>query len=207
MFLIAGHPRSGTHFTKELLSKFGLDIRGEKYGRKQSLQEEDNVDGIVSWMHVYLFPEEFPVVLHQIRHPLQVIASSQTLYNNAFRRMFRQIDAPKRWLLFTHLRRKIPFPQETVTRWAMYTWLYWNEWIETDSRVKHQYRVENIENEWYSILDILDIPPLPMPELNTTVNTRKGRFQSLTWEQLYGIDPELTDRIREKAIDYGYTLE
>ena len=84
-FLVLGHPRSGTGFMVNLLSKFGYGIGHEKMGK----------DGISSWMftvddyQVYsdksLNRENFAFeyIIMNLRHPIDIISSTYYTENTS----------------------------------------------------------------------------------------------------------------------------
>src|SRR6188472_3358246 len=115
MLLITGCGRSGTHFTARLLQEMGLDVGHETVGK----------DGAASWKHIVsgtfvyvgknrtqeIRDENFTPILHQVRHPLKVIASMQTF-------------SPSTWgfmAQFISLDLKTP-----VIARAMQGWVEWN---------------------------------------------------------------------------------
>ena len=204
MFLVTGFPRSGTHFTKTLLRNYGLKAAGEEYGRLKPLSHEKKADCVVSWQHLDLHQEHFPVILHQVRHPLKVISSAQTLYNNSLRKIFKKINAPNYWSFQLHFRKTRFFNDDIIIHRLMYSWLYWNEQIERDPRNELVFRLENIENSWSDILDKIGAENSDMPALRKNVNTRKGKYDTLTWEKLHEVDDNLANKIILKAKEYGY---
>lgn len=84
--LITGCGRSGTTYISAVLQEFGLDVRHECYG----------ADGICSWPMTVVDDDlpwkwlppgrnkdmKFTHILHQVRHPLKVIASFYTYVND-----------------------------------------------------------------------------------------------------------------------------
>lgn len=77
--LVVGHPKSGTGYMAKLLQAHGLGVGHERMGR----------NGIASWMFAAVTTSvphsfdgsaralfEFHYVLHVVRHPLPVIAST-----------------------------------------------------------------------------------------------------------------------------------
>jgi|GEM_PF-6136216 len=208
MFLVTGHPRSGTSYTEQLLRETGLTIGGERFGRRRPLEAEPDVDGVVSWQHLPLYKGRFTTVFHQVRHPLNVISSSQTLYSGSYKTLFRYLDIPVKWYVHLYLR-KIPllFPETMLIRWSMYTWFHWNTRIERDARIEMRYKVENLPERWSEFLQNLEVPPREMPKLSSRVNTRRNRYKALKWEDLYEADEFLAEKIRQKARDYGYQAD
>ncbi len=206
MFLVTGFPRSATNYTKALLREIELEIRGEQFGRIRDISEEKTPDGVVSWQHLDLFKDRFTTVLHQLRHPLKVISSSQTLLNNTFRRIFKATGSPRKWSYQLHLRRFSLISDEKIIYWTMCSWLGWNELIERDERTALRFRIENIENRWEEISKLIGVENKEMPVIRKDVNTRKSRYDKLDWRDLYEISPNLTKEIIKKAEIYGYEI-
>ncbi len=202
LFLITGHPRSGTTYTRTLLEAAGLKVGGEHWGRPGYAEGRPPVAGIVSWFHAVLLPDEIGPVVHQVRHPLDVIPSAQTLTNGAFRLMFQHTSAPKQWYPMLRLRRLFKgITTRNALHWAMHTWLHWNEMLDSDDRVVLRYRVEEIEHNWSAIMDAIGIEAPPFPrDVPHNVNTRKSQYADKR------MDPELTNRIVAKAKEYGYEI-
>ena len=207
MFLVTGFPRSATNYTKALLREIGLEIRGEQFGRIRDISKENEPDGVVSWQHINLFKDRFTTVLHQVRHPLKVISSSQTLLNNTFRRIFKATGAPWSWSYQLHLRKLALVSDEKIIYWTMRSWLRWNELIERDQRTALRFRIENIENRWEEISELIGVENKETPEIRKDVNTRKSRYEKLRWDDLYAVSRKLTNEIIKKAEKYGYEIE
>jgi hypothetical protein len=128
---------------------------------------------------------KFDRIIHVVRHPLHVIASTAfTDMNGAieWQAQFVPVTAPK-----TH-----------EVRRAVQTWLGWNELIEqqTDIRV----RVEDAENELPKILgeQVVQDPPLPC------VNARD--HPDLQWARVsMACAGDEFPRLWKMAERYGYT--
>ena len=84
-FLVLGHPRSGTGFMANLLSKYGYEIGHEEMGK----------DGISSWMftvddyQVYVDNSlnrenfNFDYIIMNLRHPIDIISSTYYTENTS----------------------------------------------------------------------------------------------------------------------------
>ena len=208
MFLITAHPRSGTSYTEKLLKQAGFRIGGERYGRRRLLEEEAEVDGVVSWQHVVLYKDDFRQVFHQTRNPLEVIASAQTLHNGSFRKIFKNFEKkPENIKVKMFVRKLLPgLVKKSVIEWAMLSWVYWNELIENDSRVVYRYKIEDMETEWSNIMDILGKKDLEKPELREDINTRESSYSKIDKKYMEMINPDLTEKIISKGRKYGYEL-
>lgn len=187
MFLITGCGRSGTRYIAQALRRCGLDVDHEKPGR----------DGMSSYYYCFdtdWYPGsshpvprlEFDVILHQIRYPLDVIASLLT-------------TSSWNWVC-----QFLPVDQETplLTR-CCYHWLIFN--LHAEKQAKFTYRIEALEQVWDRLQQTLGfhtpyevIKPIPK-----TINTRKHR--DVTWEEVRDSIPITTYReIVAATKRYGY---
>ncbi len=189
--LITGCARSGTMYASRLLSSAGLRIGHETMGK----------DGIASWLlavdsdfvpwgpvrHCFQFKE----ILHQVRRPLAVISSMQTI-------------TPQSWQYMCH---HVPCSVEEplLLRCAKY-WRYWN--LRAESIATWRYRVEDIEKVWGSMCERLAMPAdQPFPSaVPRDINTRKPAFSNVRWDDLLVLDRKLCFSIQEQAVRYGYPL-
>lgn len=191
MFLITGFPRSGTGYASSVLRSAGIDAGHEVLGD----------DGVVSWPHFFgggalswmgeVESVAFDVILHQVRDPLKVIASAQTLKDESFEYMFDRLGYRPRG--------------KSRLRWAMWAWLEINEAIEKVASFR--YRVEDFSESWPEIcrqIGVDQVPPFPK---DVSKNTNARPHDDLTWEALRRCDRRLYRRIRAKADKYGYREE
>ena len=212
MFLITAHPRSGTGFTWAALDSAGVAVGNEHFeqgtGPQPDPANERPVLGVVSWRHVALMPDRFDTVLHQVRHPLKVISSAQTLKANTFKLFFHHIGRPSIFTPFQMVLKKWHRAGERqLGRWAMFTWLRWNELIETRVSVAKRFQIEHVVEEWPQICRLLKVEPRSFPErLPTDHHSRKARYRQLTTQDLFRLDPDLAQAIVAKAIAYGYDM-
>lgn len=194
MRLVTGHPRSGTHFTAKLLRRMGYptSCEGKRLRRGQTRF-------VSSWKHarpgVFEFrfssvPIEtgFGRVLHQVRHPLAVIASSTTLSH----------------LTTNHIKKYLDIPEPSIRRHqplglCMRSWIGWNRIIE--AQADWRFKLEELPEVFPEFCRQLDIPVQPMPRMGKK-NAR--RHPTLTWDDLYAEDEALAEEIRAMAIAYGY---
>jgi len=187
MFLITGCGRSGTKYTSVVLKACGLDVEHERCGK----------DGAVSGFWAIDAPEypaytkhgkrpEFDVILHQVRHPLNAIASMMTA-------------RPKSWewvCKFTTLERV----ENKVEQAANY-WLFWNELCEHIA--DYTYSVESIETHWDTISTLLGIDCEFPAGIPTNINSRVHGY--ITWDDIVE-NTQNWERIMELSIKYGYTI-
>ncbi len=191
--LITGHPRSGTHYTAKLLRQMGY--RASIEGRWMSRQ----TCFVSSWKHAQpgdfrnLFysrslRQDFDRIIHQVRHPLEVIASSSTLVN-------RTVD---------HIRNYVEMPEPSRNKnqpltLCMRSWIGWNQLIE--ARADWRFQLEELPEVFPEFCRQLGIPEQPWPVIGSK-NTR--RHTRLGWEDLERADAELAAEVRHLARRYGY---
>ena len=185
MFLVTGCGRSGTKYASEVFQACGLDMPHERLGK----------DGAVSsvWAleskryigrHALGSRSMFDVVLHQVRHPLQAIASITTARPESIK-----------WVEDnTH-----QIYTGDIIKWVSEYWLYWNILCENQAVIT--YRVEAMRESWTAISRIMGIY-VPFPKnIPTNINTRK--HMTLSWEDIADHTDQV-DLIRAKALEYGY---
>ena len=129
---VVGCGHSGTFFIAEMFQHLGIDVRHELVGR----------DGVAGWNFTHLLRAQFPefglprktVVFHQVRHPLKVISSVQSMLDQTWIDM--QDRAAYRGYSWN------PLNDEHPVRGMRY-YLAWNCFAE--SIAEYRYRVEAIE--------------------------------------------------------------
>jgi hypothetical protein len=222
--LVTGCGRSGTKYISFVLRRLGLDVGHERMGN----------DGIASWCMavnaesvawgVPASHYRFEHVLHQVRHPLEAIASIATFKEPSWR--------------FIYAHTPIAANEPLLLRSAKY-WYHWN--LEAEKIAQWRYAVEQFPERFDEFCERLQVAPRreALERVNRDVNTRKlGRalhlFEELserlrlepspvlrrwlakpasnkvlsqpTWEALSALDPSLARNIREKAREYGYVV-
>lgn len=187
MILITGHQRSGTGYMAALCQAMGLDVGHEHPGKDgiSSFQYAVDTERVIfhsADLHRGRMCYQFDEMIHVVRHPLHVIAST------AFTDMNGAIEWQAEY---------IPVTATDRVRQAVQTWLGWNELIEkqTDIRV----RVEDAENELPKILDVSVVQDPPTPGVN-------GReHQPLTWSAVAKVcKGDELKRLWTMAERYGY---
>jgi len=193
VYLITGHPRSGTHYTAKLVRRLGYSasIEGRWMGPGTGI--------VSSWKHAMpgdfrnrLFArplrQDFAGIIHQVRHPLDVIASSITLTG-------RSVDHIKRYL-------DIPEPTRHKAQpltLCMRSWLGWNRLIE--AQADWRFQLERLPEVFPEFCNRLRLPVQDFPDIGKR-NMR--RHADLTWRDLERADRALAFEVREMAQRYGY---
>jgi hypothetical protein len=192
--LITGCGRSGTGYISRLLSSAGLSMGHEAFG----------LDGISDW-HLAVNDEkyekiekfygcrfDFEIVLHQIRNPLSVISSAQTL------------NATPEVGSWYYIAKHIPCISQNdhVLVKAMKYWVFWNMFAER--RAKYTYRIEDIDIELDKIAKLIGVA-LDTKCLETIPRNINTRGHSMvTWEQLRELDSAMCDEVIAYAKEKGY---
>lgn len=189
--LLTGCGRSGTGYIARLLCAAGLDIGHETMGR----------DGISSWMLAVDADRapwgplrrhlRFEQILHQTRHPLECISSLQTLRPDSWRYICEHIPCSPR--------------EPLLIRCAKY-WRFWN--LKAESIAAFRYRVEDVEDAWPELQSRLGLSrdKSVIESVPRDVNTRRGNFEKVGWNQLASLDSALCAAVQEQAARYGYRI-
>jgi glycosyltransferase involved in cell wall biosynthesis len=184
--LITGHARSATGYFSKLMQGAGLDVGHEVVGR----------NGTSSWLHAFpggsvswlgdIEPVEFDHVVHVVRHPLNVIASAQTLRRETWEYMARALE--------------IELPEDPIDR-AMLTWIKWNELIEKKLRPALTIRAEDARSRWADLMKLIGCTS-SFPSVPVGVNSRPHPM--LLWTDLEKKNTDLVAAVKEKAVALGY---
>lgn len=192
--LITGHPRSGTKFTAKMLKRMGYptSYEGHRLGHKTRFVSswKHAMPGVFEYRYVrkMALDQQFDRTIHQVRHPLDVIASSTTLFD----------------LTIDHIKKYVDIPEPTVhkqqpLKLCMRSWIGWNRLIEDTADWRFQ--LEELRDVFPEFCRQLGVPEQPMPSMGKR-NTR--RHSDLTWDDLYREDEALAAQIEEMARRYGY---
>ena len=177
---ILSHGRSGTTYTARVLQALGLDFGHECEGR------DGSIGGIFLKGNRNL--KNYQQIFHQLRSPLRVISSTTTCRKKNLQKTFDVIGV--------HITEKDPL------RRAMQSWLAYVEWAE--EQASWWYRVEDMKEVFPKLCSKLGIPVQPLPTLPKNLNARPHPVHN--WADLLVADAELTQRIQEKAAEYGYSV-
>lgn len=206
--IVTGCGASGTKYTAKFFQTLGIGVPHEILGR----------DGIVSW---YFAPGyrvigspfrsspplrkikettfgRYPYIVHQVRHPLNVISSIQ--------------NANPRSINFISDIMGIDFNEEGMLRFFMLYWIHWNRMVEKYSIAR--IRIENFKNDIENVLlltgknDSVQFIPKAMDLLDTNINSKKHgkKYIKRTWIDLLNEDKGLTGEIINLANRYGYNI-
>jgi hypothetical protein len=212
--LVTGCGRSGTLYASEVWKSQGLDVRHENPIPPNGRMGKD---GIASWYMAVNDPDppfgpsaigyEFDVTIHQVRYPLEVIASvAQFVLREPRSRNYIERNAPGPLLAPEEL--LMPGKQQLLLMASRY-WHFWNLLAEAKATVTVQ--VENLTAslEWLCELLKVDYRPGVADSVSNTTNGRylytDGLYWVVSWDDLYRLDDKLCDKIKLLAETYGYS--
>ena len=187
---IVGCGHSGTFHMSVILQKLGLNIPHERMG----------TDGIVSWGFTHIIREQFrefglptdAIVFQQVRHPLEVISSLYAMDDGGWNTMQRR--AKGRGIDWNPLADPHPIR-------GMKYWLIWNDFAQ--GIANYRYRIEDIKDALPVILEMIGLPPAPLPVVPVTIN--KHVYSHIyTWMELCVADSSLYEQVLAMSIKYGY---
>lgn len=180
--LITGCGRSGTRYTAKVLNKLDIAVGHEK----------DGPDGRVSWIPVGVPVFDFSAyehVFHQVRHPLETIASFTTAGADS-------------WNLI-HDCTGLDLALPVVLRSAMY-WVSWNLLVEQIA--EWRYRIEDFPSILPGLLERLD-GPLPPPALSwqdVSTDNNWREHGDVFWDDIEKLSPVVLRNVKRLARRYGY---
>lgn len=211
--LVTGCGRSGTMYASEVLKTQGLDIRHENPTPPNGRMGRD---GIASWYMAVndLDPPfgpsaaqyKFDFVIHQVRHPLKVIASvAQFILRDHLSLDYIERNVPQTRL--TRRERSMSRKRQLLLQASRY-WHYWNVLSEEKANITIQ--VENLTQSLQELCRMLkvsytpEVAELVSPDTNGRCLYTNKPLWSISWEEIETLDPELCGRIRDLAVVYGY---
>jgi len=182
--LIIGCGRSGTKYTSTVLSALGADMPHEKIGK----------DGMVSWKEAFQ-PKwklglQYSKIFHQVRSPLGVINSCQTIREDSWKIISNHIPVER---------------EDQLLIKCMKYWYYWN--LLCERRAHQTFQVEQMQDMLKNIAKLLAINPEEFEKYHDNkINTRRKAYQSHSWEDLEQYDKDLVKKCKQLALKYGYEI-
>jgi len=194
-FLILAYPRSATLYTSIYFEGIGLHVAHE-IDEAHVLRAHGvttHYDGLVTgvFKNCTFDPGQYDVILHQTRDPIKVISSAHKAGGNLSTQIIKKFGD------------KI-YPPDALAR-QMKAWLTFTDMADRLSA--YTFRVENIGHEFLHIChNLLGLTGVKkgrgmMPKCN------QSKHREWTYEELSDIDPDLTERVKAKARNYGYTIQ
>ncbi len=214
--LITGCGRSGTLYTAKLWQSLGLDIRHERPVPPNGIM---GADGMASWFMAADHPNPpsgpsildytFDVVIHQVRHPLKVIASmAQFILQHGKRApgyIERHVPDTK---LSPEEQNRLDFKQQLILKASRY-WYHWN--LMAEAKAGKIVRVEDLIEELPDLCHLVGVPYRPgfIDLLPKDINARRFHVPEepweVTWEDIKSLDSDIYRSIKHLAAEYGYT--
>jgi len=184
---ITGCGRSGTLYITRVLRQLGLNI-----GHETARTNDPKPAGNVSW---YLAPIVDPTkyfVIHQVRHPVRVIASLWTLGNPSWEYIYKHAPSIS--------------PDSPRLLQGMQYWVEWNKMAEAKASVR--FRIEDLSMDLEKLCELLGLLPNygALSKVPNDTNTRRHHagYRKVTWLDLQAQDEALCTEIMQMAERYGY---
>lgn len=201
--LITGCGRSGTSYIVLLLKMLGL--RAVHEGKSKKWPRNDGLWFHSSWYEAVRC-KDYPIVLHQVRNPLKVVASCKFIPEKSY------TWPVKRSVLEKHFGVTLVESNTVRNRYqnAMLWWTYWQRLIEPYEMFF--YKIEDIDSEIWRILDAAgisrskDVVENALRSISRNVNNKNRIPPQLTWSFLKKKFPEQFDLFAEAAQKYGYPV-
>ena len=213
--LITGCGRSGTLYATGIWRALGLDIRHERPVLPNGVMGDD---GMASWFMAADDPEppsgpsaldyEFGVVIHQVRHPLKVIASMAQFIFREGKRAPAYIDqnVPETRLSADE-QYYLEHKDQLILKASRY-WYYWN--VLAEAKADTTVKVEDLDLQLPRLCDLvgIDYQSGILESIPEDINARHFHIPDepwiLDWEEIRSLDTRLYENIRDLAATYGY---
>jgi hypothetical protein len=192
-----------------------LDIRHERPVPPNGVMGDD---GMASWFMAADDPitpsgpsslgYEFDVTLHQVRHPLKVIASvAQFILREGQRAPdFIKRNIPE-FILFDNAKLLLDEKQQLFLRAANY-WYHWN--LLTEKKANYLVQVENLDSTLPDLCEIVgvDYKPDITKKIPDNINERRYHIHDepweIEWDDIKSLDKKLYENVKSLAASYGY---
>ena len=212
--LVTGCGRSGTFYAAEVWRSLGLDIRHERPVGPHGFMGRD---GAASWFMAVddsnppfgpsTAGHTFDFTLHLVRHPLNVIASfaQSILQHGHASPVYIEHHAPKTRL--NREERALEPKKQLILRAARY-WYHWN--LLAQARADETVQVEKLTLALPRLSRLLSIE-YERDVVDTIPKDVNARWQYVrespwivTWREIEELDRDLSEKIRDLAVSYGY---
>lgn len=198
--LVTGCPRSGTKSMAHMLKQCGLDTPHEQLGVDGTVSTYFCVPWIKSipWSsgkqaHVGMelaSDFQFEIIIHQVRHPLDCIASAVKIVNKPHQEWMIEHDF-------------IPEYSGTKLHRMMQMWLNINQVVEQRTNVR--VRIEDGVKAVRKIAkEVRFIVPTDLELKHMHKASGYNKPKKLTWDDLIREDKSLATEIKKLAKHYGY---
>ena len=131
----------------------------------------------------------FDVILHQVRHPLRVSRTAP-------------VALGKEWWEWTSRFTGVGWDEEKLKEMAGGFWYRWNKLMGMQ-RPDLTYRIEEIDDAWPRIAELLGFDGMPLPEVQRNLGEKSSvEFPEPEWAE-FG---QWEGRVRDLAREYGYVV-
>jgi hypothetical protein len=213
--LITGCGRSGTLYAMEIWRALGLDIRHERPVPPNGMI---GADGMASWFMAADDPEppsgpsaldyEFDVIIHQVRHPLKVIASMAQFILREGKRApgYIEQNVPDT-KLSSDEQNYLDHKHQLILQGSRY-WYHWN--VLAEAKADATVKIENLNLQLPYLCDLvgIDYQPGVLRGIPEDINARHLHIQDepwvVDWTEIKNLDTRLYENIRDLAATYGY---
>jgi hypothetical protein len=213
--LITGCGRSGTLYAAGLWQSLGLDIRHERPVPPNGVI---GADGAASWFMAADDPEppsgpsvldyQFDVVIHQVRHPLKVIASMAQFILRQGKHAPAYIERNVPETKLGPAEQKYLEPRQQLILKASRYWYHWN--LLAEAKADKTIKVEDLNEVLPDLCDLVGIPYRPdvLESIAKDINARHFHIPDkpwvVEWEEIKQLDPNIHANIKNLAETYGY---
>jgi len=213
--LITGCGRSGTLYAARLWQSLGLDIRHE---RPVPPDGAIGADGMASWFMAVDDPAppsgpgagdyQFDVVIHQVRHPLKVIASMAQFILRQGKRAPGFIERHVPETKLGPDEQDYFNPREQLFLKAARYWYRWN--LLAEAKADRTIQLERLDRELPDLCDLVGIPYRPgiVERLSKDINARHYHVPDgvwvVGWQEIRRLDRKVYENAKNLAATYGY---
>ena len=213
--LITGCGRSGTLYAAELWQSLGLDIRHERPVPPNGVI---GADGVASWFMAADDPEppsgpsvlnyQFDVVIHQVRHPLNVIASMAQFILRQGKRAPAYIERHVPEIKLGPDEQKYLDPRQQLILKAARYWYHWN--LLAEAKADTIIKIEDLNEALPDLCDLVGISYQPgvLEGISKDINARHIHISDdpwvVEWGEIKRLDAKIHEDIKELAEKYGY---
>jgi hypothetical protein len=189
-FLVVTHPRGGVHYATRFFNSLGYDLTAGQ------LTEDGGVGwGYTGKLREVKFKQQFDVILHQVRSPLDSVYNIGTL---DYRTSHAMSMALNKFL-----------PADSTCAYqrikkGMLVWHPWNQLCERTAQLT--YRVEDLRpgtDTLNTLAELLGFDPDAAKEIPTHWD---ANGYATNWDVLHKLDYGLAVKTEEMAIRYGYDI-
>jgi hypothetical protein len=200
-FLVTGCPRSGTGYAAALFRALGVRCGHEDvFGVGQALGRKpvdwNGYGGDSSWLAVPALPLDDVVVLHQVRHPLEVVRS---IVGVGFLADPSRIGrGQRRFAAVVRLHNSEVFTPDVDAERAALMWRIWN--TRAEEHATFTYRLEDLDvGLLLSLAHLVELElssdqaVQALDRIPSSVNRRR-RDDSIAWDSIAPMLGDLADR-------------